>query len=138
MKARLFVGVGVCVLSGLAATAAVAESTGFMHLSPDQAYCRAYDIDSDGNLLSFFRANDTTVKITATPNGMVNATCLARAEEENLVKREGETTFALDTCSIRQEEAGFETMMVVGNGQVTISEIGEISMACHGVPERSK
>ena len=138
MKTILFAGMGVMVLAGLSITDASAESTGFMYLSPDQSYCRAYDIDSEGNLLSFFRANDTAVKITAAPNGMVKATCLAKPQGKNLVRKESQTTFPLQMCSIRQEEAGFETTMVVGNGQVTISELGEISMTCHGVPAASK
>jgi hypothetical protein len=138
MKTILFAGVGVFVLSGLVVSEAAAESTGFMYLSPDQSYCRGYEIDSEGNLLSFFRANDTTVNVTAMPNGMVTATCIAKAQGKNLVRKESETTFSLDMCSIRQEEAGFETTMVVGNGQVTISELGEISMTCHGVPAASK
>ncbi len=138
MKTVLFGAVGVLVLSGLGFSDVLAESTGFMHLSPDQSYCRAYDINNEGDLLSFFRANDTKINITALPSGMVNATCLAKAQGKDLVRRESETTFGLDACKIRQEESGFETTMVVRNGQVTISETGEISMTCHGVPEPSK
>jgi hypothetical protein len=108
-----------------------------MYLSPDQSYCRAYDIDSEGNLRAFFRANDTTVKMTAAATGVVNATCEALAQGKDLVRHEGITTFALDTCSIRHEEAGFETTMVVGGGEVTILETGDITMVCHGIPERT-
>lgn len=137
MKTVLVGAVGLLVLSGLGFSDVLAESTGFIHLSPDQSYCRAYDIDSEGDLLSFFRANDTTINITALPSGMVNATCLAKAQGKDLVQKESETAFGLDTCKIRQEEAGFETTMIVRNGQVTISDTGEISMTCHGVPQPS-
>ena len=98
MKKILFAGIGVWVLFGLSIAGAIAESTGFMYLSPDQSYCRAYDIDNEGNLLSFFRANDTTVKITATPNGMVNATCMAKPQGKTMAHEKGETTFPLDMC----------------------------------------
>ena len=138
MRRVLFTGIAVLLLSGLGVTEVAAESTGFMYLSPDQSYCRAYDIDNEGNLIGFFRANDTSIKITASPDGTVNATCLAKAQGKNLVHKGGGTTFTLDTCRIRQEEAGFETALVVAGGEVTISEIGEISMTCQGVPEPSK
>ena len=138
MRRVLTGSIGAILVFGLSFSNANAESTGLMFLSPDQSYCRAYDIDSEANLLSFFRANDTTVKITALPNGMVNATCLAKAQGKNLVRQEGQTTFALDTCRIRQEEGGFETTLIVSGGQVTISDIGEISMTCHGVPEKAQ
>ncbi|MCM8855008.1 MAG: hypothetical protein LC541_05245 [Candidatus Thiodiazotropha sp.] len=129
---------GVLALFSLSIDDAIAESTGFMYLSPDQSYCRAYNIDEEGNLLSFFRANDTIVKITATPSGIVNATCMAKPQGDNLVREKGETEFPLDMCSIRHEEGGFETTVVVDKGQVVISETGEISMVCHGIPAASK
>lgn len=138
MKTVVVGTVGVLVIAGLGFSDVLAESTGFMYLSPDQSYCRAYDIDSEGDLLSFFRANETTVNITALPSGMVNATCVANAEGNDLVRGQSETAFGLDSCRIRQEEAGFETTIVVPNGQVMISETGGISMTCHGVPEPSK
>jgi hypothetical protein len=135
MKRLLAIFAGLVLLLGISATAAYAESTGFVFLSPDQSYCRAYDIDSEGNLRGFFRANDTAVKITAGSDGVVSATCNASARGKNLVRHEGVTTFALDNCAIRHEEAGFETTIRVQNGEVTILETGEITMVCHGVPE---
>ena len=138
MRTILIGAAGALALLALVFSDALAESTGFIHLSPDQSYCRAYDIDAEGDLLSFFRANDTAVKITALPNGMVSATCLAKAQGKDLVQENGETAFSLDMCRIRQEEAGFETTLVVRNGQVSISVTCEISMTCHGVPEPPK
>lgn len=138
MKALLQTFLEVVLLFGLSTTAAYAESTGFMYLSTDQSYCRAYEIDSDGNLLGFFRANDTIVNITAAKTGVVNAICKAKAHGRNLVRQEGITSFPLDMCSIRHEEKGFETTIVVENGEVTILETGEITMVCHGIPAGSK
>lgn len=138
MRTILRVFLGVVVLYVLTTTTAFAESTGFMYLSPDQSYCRAYEIDSDGNLLAFFRANDTAVSITAAKTGAVTATCEAKAHGRDLVHQNETTTFPLDMCSIRHEEKGFETTIVVGSGEVTILETGESSMVCHGVPTRIK
>ena len=137
MKAILKIILGVLVLYVLTTTTAFAESTGFMYLSPDQSYCRAYEINSDGNLLAFFRANETAVNIIAAKTGVVTATCEAKARGRNLVHQEATTSFTLDMCSIRHEEKGFETTIVVGNGEVTILATGEITMVCHGIPDSS-
>jgi len=138
MKTIMRIMLGVPVLYALTTSTAFAESTGFMYLSPDQSYCRAYEIDSEGNLLAFFRANDTAVNITAAKTGVVTATCEAKAHGRDLVHQEETTAFPLDMCSIRHEEKGFETTIVVGNGEVTILATGEITMVCHGIPERTK